>query len=260
MGTAIGAGLARLTLPESPRWLVLKGKVDDARKVVEEVTGYRGEMKFYVSEESGIPLSEALERYLFRFIVLVIITLAQYITYDITAYYIPYAPGFAFGEKVVSYVVLYANIGASIGAFLILPLIDRSRRWSTTTSFLGGTITSFILLYADISKSLNLFYIDLLVNMIFSEWAWGSLSILQSELFPTGVRSSVVGLLTGLQGISGALIVYFSLGASASALFVSIITLWSLGLLASLMWHLRGVESASVGIEKLEVASYSSKT
>ncbi len=254
LGTALGAGFARLTLPESPRWLVLKGKINDAKKIVEKITKYKGNLKFTIQhKEAEISLLEAIEKYFFRFLVLIIITLAQYITYDITAYYIPYAPGFVFGKKVVSYIVLYANIGASLGAFLILPFIDKSRRWSASASFLGGTITSIVLLITNMVKRLNFFYLDLFANMIFSEWAWGSLGILQSELFPTGVRSSVVGLLTGLQGISGALIVYFSLRANVSILFASIITLWFLGFFASLAWHKRGVESAKIGIEKLEI-------
>ncbi len=251
LGVAIGAGLARLLLPESPRWLVLRGRIEDAEKVVKKITGYKGEIGFYLPRESGIGVKEALSKYLFRFIILAIVTISIYITYDITAFYIPYAPHFSFGERIVSYVILYSNLGSFIGAFMLVPLIDRSRRISITSSLLGGLVTSIFLLIANETRNIHLFYAMLFLNMVFNEWAWASLSVLESELFPTGTRSSVIGLLVALQGISGALIVYLGLRANVVALFASVITLWALGLAASIMWHIKGVESARRGIEEL---------
>jgi len=95
------------------------------------------------------------------------------------------------------------------------------------------------------------FYTLLLINMAFSGWAWGSISVLQSELFPTGVRSSMVGFLVSLTGIAGALTVY-SEGILTAQGFISwAIILWALGLIASIAWYLRGVESARRSVEEL---------
>ncbi len=252
LGTAVVAGLARLAMPESPRWLVERGRAGEAELWVRRLSGYTGSLDMSLPVgASGVSLGEALTRYLFRFAVLAIVTVAQYATYDLTAYYLPYAPGFRFGEEAVAYVVFYANLGASIGAFLLLPIIDRSRMVSITSAFAGGLASAALLALTHNLGAEGLFYAALLVNMVFSEWAWASLSVLQSELFPTGVRASVVGLLTSLQGITGAVLVYAGIMMSAAVMIASIITLWTAGLAASIIWRVRGVESARRSVEEL---------
>ncbi len=251
LGTAVAVGLTRIAFPESPRWLVLKGRKDDAITLVRKLTGVKGELSTELPPESGVGLSEALRKYRFRFFILAVITIAQYVTYDVTAYYIPYAPGFAFSVKVAPLVVFIANLGASVGAFLLLPIIDRARRASVLASFVGGTLIAIALTIAHELGSYYGFFTLLFINLIFSEWAWASLSVLQSELFPTGVRASVVGILTGLTGISGALVVYAEGALTALGAFIAVTTIWLAGALASITWYVKGIESAGKSIEEL---------
>ncbi len=253
LGTAIAAGLVRIAFPESPRWLVLKGRASEAIELVKKLTGYSGEIFVFVEELSKpeISLAEALRRYWFRFAILAVITVVQYVTYDVTAYYLPYAPGFVFGVSIVPMLIFIANLGASIGAFLLLPLIDYARRLSALLAFLGGTITALAILAFHNLAHLSAFYAALFVNLMFSEWAWASLSVLQSELFPTGIRASMVGLLTGLTGISGATVVYMASFLNATQYLAIIVTMWIAGLVAAALWYFRGIESAQRSLEEL---------
>jgi MFS family permease len=251
LGTAVVVGLARLTFPESVRWLVVKGRVAEAESIVRRFAGVGGSLEFKLPPEQSIGLGEALSRYPFRLLVLAVVTVAQYVTYSMLAYYVPYSKGFAFGVEQAPRIVFIANLGASTGAFLLLPLIDRARRLSVLLAFLGGTLTAVVVLLSHNLELLLAFYTLLLINMVFSEWAWGSISVLQSELFPTGVRSSMVGFLVSLTGIAGALTVY-SEGILTAQGFISWATiLWALGLIASIAWYVRGVESARRSVEEL---------
>ena len=252
LGTLIVVGLTRLAFPESPRWLADRGRISEATATLRRFTGYEGEVEFSQRPSVGVSLGEAIGRYRFRLLVLAVITVAQYVTYGMMAYYAPYAPGFAFGIESAPLVIFTANLGAAIGAFLLVPLIDRARRLSVLLAFLGGFAGSLLVLTIHSAALATAFYAALFITLVFSEWAWGSLSALQSELFPTGVRASVVGFLTGLTGISGALVVLLEVFMTAQLFLLLAAAIWLLGLLAAFAWYVRGVESASRAVEELE--------
>jgi len=71
------------------------------------------------------------------------------------------------------------------------------------------------------------------------------------ELFPTGVRASIVGFLVSLTGIAGALTVLSEGLLIAQGFIAWALVLWASGLLASIAWYTRGVESAARSVEEL---------
>jgi len=249
---AIIVALARLHLPESPRWLIEKGRVNEALRIIERIAK-TNVMNFSFpnkSEQQGIGLRQAFRKYLFRLIILLVAQSSQLLTYNMIAYYFAYVPDFAYPPDVIPLMIMIANLGASIGAFILLPLIDRSRRMSVLVSFLGGTVTSIgiLLVYG---ASLQTLLTMILINMIFSEFAWGSLVPLESELFPTGVRASVVGFISAFSNILTAIVI-FTEGLIPAFLYLEIvITTWALGFIVSLLWFIRGVESARKSVDQL---------
>jgi len=254
---AIIIAVARLHLPESPRWLVHRGRYDRAIEVITRIAGSKTEaslsrdsLERSVDLFKGIGLREALSKYRFRLAILIIITAAQYSTYGMIAYYTPYASGFAYGIEVAPLNIAIANAGASIGAFLLIPLMDRSRKISTLLSYLGGTVSAAFLAAIHGSLPLGVFLATVFINMVFSEWAWASLSALESELFPTGVRASTIGFITLVTNISIIAILIYETYISAQLFLLIASIIWALGLVASVTWYLRGVETAKNLLEE----------
>ncbi|MFN3803811.1 MAG: MFS transporter [Pyrobaculum sp.] len=235
--------MARLHLPESPRWLVTAGRRAEAETLLRKMG--MSEMPI----EGAVGLKEALRRHLFRLAVLLMVTSTQLATYNIAAYYSPYAEGFPLGVETAPVIVAVANLGASIGAFLLIPAIDKSRRFALLSSYVGGLATALLL--ATMPGGLSLYLSILFSNLVFSEWAWASLSVLESELFPTGVRASVVGLVTATAWLINTSLVLAEAFLTAGQFLAINAVLWLLGLTAALAWASRGVESARRRLEEL---------
>jgi len=232
--------IARFHIPESPRWLLARGREEESRALVEK----------YGVEPPRIEKRQSLRGYWGRVAIFATAFTAQLLTYNIAAYYLPYAPGFAYGPELAPLNVAAANAGASAGAFLLLPLIDRSRRLAFIGAFAGGLATAAALAAAH-GGFAQLYLAVLFFNLVFSEWAWAAVSVLEAELFPTAVRSTAVGVVTATAWLINAAAVFTEGVLGAVPFFALLAALWALGLAAAALWYVKGIESAGRRLEEL---------
>jgi hypothetical protein len=232
--------VARLHIPESPRWLAARGREAEAKALVEK----------YGVESPPSEERRPLSGYWGRVAVFAAAFTAQLLTYNIAAYYLPYAPGFAYGAELAPLNVAVANAGAAVGAFLLLPLIDRSRRLAFLSAFVGGLATA-VALAAVHGAAAQLYLSVLFLNLVFSEWAWAAVSVLEAELFPTAVRSTAVGIVTASAWLINAAAVFTEGVLGAGPFFALLTALWALGAAVAALWYVKGVESAGRRLEEL---------
>jgi hypothetical protein len=232
--------VARLHIPESPRWLAARGREAEAKALMEK----------YGVEPPPREERRPLSGYWGRVAVFAAAFTAQLLTYNIAAYYLPYAPGFAYGAELAPLNVAVANAGAAVGAFLLLPLIDRSRRLAFLSAFVGGLATAGAL--AAVHGGVAQLYLAVLfLNLVFSEWAWAAVSVLEAELFPTAVRSTAVGIVTASAWLINAAAVFTEGVLGAGPFFALLTALWALGAAVAALWYAKGVESAGRRLEEL---------
>lgn len=232
--------IARLHLPESPRWLVARGREAEAKALVEK----------YAVEMPRPEERRSLKGYWGRVAIFAAAFTAQLLTYNIAAYYLPYAPGFIYGAELAPLNIAVANAGAAVGAFLLLPLIDKSRRLAFLAAFAGGTVTAVGLAVFHGSPAAAYLAV-LFANLVFSEWAWATISVLESELFPTAVRSTAVGLVTAAAWLINAGAVFTEGVLGAAPFYTLLASLWGAGLAVAALWYVKGVESAGRQLEEL---------
>lgn len=233
--------VARLHIPESPRWLAARGRDAEAKALVE---------KYGVEPPPREEEKKSLGGYWGRVAIFAAAFTAQLLTYNIAAYYLPYAPGFAYGAELAPLNVAAANAGAAVGAFLLLPLIDRSRRLAFLSAFAGGLATA-VALAAVHGAAAQLYLAVLFLNLVFSEWAWAAVSVLEAELFPTAVRSTAVGIVTASAWLINAAAVFTEGVLGAWPFFALLTALWALGAAVAALWYAKGVESAGRRLEEL---------
>jgi hypothetical protein len=239
--------VARLHIPESPRWLAARGREAEAKALVE---------KYGVDHPPREEERKSLSGYWRRVAVFAAAFTAQLLTYNIAAYYLPYAPGFAYGAELAPLNVAAANAGAAAGAFLLLPLIDRSRRLAFPSAFVGGLATAGASAAVH-GAAAQLYLAVLFLNSVFSEWAWAAVSVLKAELFPTAVRSTAVGIVTAVGTVTASAwlinaAAVFTEGVLGAGPFFALLTaLWALGASVAALRYAKGVESAGRRLEEL---------
>ncbi|MGD3107443.1 MFS transporter [Streptomyces sp. YGL11-2] len=220
---ALGAGflqLMRRQLPESPRWLVVQGRDAEARRIVagieERVASETGQSLPSVPEaetvpERRVPLGEMFRgdhrrRTLMWWVFQVLQTVGYY-GFGSLAPVVLTAKGYTVTDS-----LLYAALsfgGYPIGSALSIPLIDRiERRTLIIASALGIAACGLAFGFAAAPWAVVAFGFLLTVcSNVFSN----AFHVYQTELFPTGLRSSAIGIAYSLSRLTSVVLPFVAL-------------------------------------------------
>ncbi|WP_407285980.1 MFS transporter [Streptomyces sp. BP-8] len=222
---ALGAAfvpLMRRRLPESPRWLAVHGRGAEAERIVtgieERVARETGTSLPSVPEaetlpERRVPLGEMFRgdqrrRTVMWWIFQVLQTVGYY-GFASLAPVVLVAKGHTVTES-----LLYAALsfcGYPIGSALSIPLIDRfERRSLIIASALGIAGCGLAFGFASAPWAVVAFGFALTVcSNVFSN----AFHVYQTEIFPTGLRSSAIGIAYSLSRLTSVVLPFVALGA-----------------------------------------------
>lgn len=203
--------LLRIGTPESPRWLVSQGRIDEARAVLHKAFGPHATIEDIETEERTVSGKTRIRDsgYLGRMV---------FITVFWTASLVPVYALYAFGPKILGTLGLngsMANYGSAFINFLFFVgcvaaalVINRmGRRAVLITSLLVSGLALLLLgIFPEAPVTIILLFFAGYAIFI------GGAQVLQwgypNELFPTSIRASATGLAASLSRVGGAVGIY----------------------------------------------------
>lgn len=275
IGFAVGAIAAlfivwmRRSLPESPRWLLAKGRQHEAEAVVEQIEARAGQAKANSTSPIAIDsrppkpffgqIAELITHYPGRIALGCILDLSE-----ASGYYGMFAflalvvlPTVNIPATQIPWFYFLGNVGALIGGLSMMMVIDRLGRKITVPSFyILAAITAVLLAPATATHSGLIVLLAFMLANFFATGAWTSAYPTFSEFFPTHLRSTGVGLSVAVGRIGAALSAPLLVWISQSSIGITgalftLALLWLVGASAMLPWYFRGVEGANMPLENM---------
>ncbi|MDT7861743.1 MAG: MFS transporter [Saccharolobus sp.] len=243
----VTAIIIRLLLPESVRWLAVKGNIKRAEIEAERISKNLERVK----EEDNIGNKKLglWGRYTF----LALIGLSQYLTYGLMAFVVA---DYYFSQSEIPFIVFIANLGASISGFFAALLAKNLKtRKFTLISYLGGTISMIPIILLTLNFNIAIFYALLFVNMLFSEFGWAVRTIYEPILMPNNIRAFMIGLIRLVPISAYAISVYLTSSFSLTQYLIFNLILWSIGGISSIVWYFKGIDTNYVPLEKIDIRS-----
>ncbi len=268
---ALCTGLVRRYIPESPRWLLARGNLKAAEAVVENVERGRferstgGAAAFSKSTAKPAKQSsfwqqsrELIVRYPGRVALGCLLDFSEaagyYGLFAFLALFI--LPAVEVAPRFVPWFYLIGNLGALIGGIMAAFSLDKIGRKITVPTFYALAAMGVLLLAGATSTGdWRWVLVAFTLANLFATGSWISAYPTFSELFPTHLRSTGIGLSVAV-GRIGAFIAPLALAvvANAAGMLPALALLagfWLIGVIAMIPWYFRGVEGRGMPLEAM---------
>ncbi len=213
--TAIPAGIQLISLfffPESPKWLLGRGRVAEAKRVIDRIGGNLSDLQSVDKISQGILFSS--KYFLLLAIGIVLSAFQQFSGINAVVYFAPRIfaeAGLSQGNDAL-FATLLLGIVNVISTFLTILLIDRyGRRKLLLISQTGvlATLLILILAFATSNPLLDLISVPtvLLYVFLYSLGLGPIVWVLISEIYPLAVRAKALSLCTFISWLSNYLVV-----------------------------------------------------